>query len=155
MRPRPQGHRPAIARTIDVLPPPDGEDTIRCSPGRTAKSTWETRGWPLASVMVTSTSRSVAAALSARVRREVPASASAKRWSIASAASVISTMRRAEAYALLAQAALGAGDHAAALSAWKQAWPEYQRAFPEGHVERELVWAIGKQAEEGTGTPRP
>ncbi|MBK9493474.1 MAG: serine/threonine protein kinase [Xanthomonadales bacterium] len=64
-------------------------------------------------------------------------------------------MRRAEAYALLAQAALGAGDHAAALSAWKQAWPEYQRAFPEGHVERELVWAIGKQAEGGTGTPRP
>ncbi|MFY8134198.1 MAG: tetratricopeptide repeat protein, partial [Aquimonas sp.] len=59
-------------------------------------------------------------------------------------------MRRAEAYALLAQAALGAGDHEAALSAWQQAWPEYQRAFPEGHPERERIWAFGKQAEQGT-----
>lgn len=58
-------------------------------------------------------------------------------------------MRRAEAYALLAQAALGEGDHAVALSAWKQAWPEYQRAFPEGHPERELVWELGKKAEQG------
>jgi tetratricopeptide (TPR) repeat protein len=58
-------------------------------------------------------------------------------------------MRRAEAYALLAQAALGAGDNDTALSAWKQAWPEYQRAFPEGHPERERIWAFGKQAERG------
>lgn len=64
-------------------------------------------------------------------------------------------MRRAEAYALLAQAALGAGDKDAALSAWKQAWPEYQRAFPEGHPERERILAFGKQAEQGAHRSSP
>lgn len=54
-------------------------------------------------------------------------------------------MRRAEAYALLAEAALGAGDQTRAMSAWQEAWPEYQRAFPEGHPDREAIRLLGEQ----------
>lgn len=54
-------------------------------------------------------------------------------------------MRRAEAYALLAEAALGADDPTRAMSAWQEAWPEYQRAFPEGHPDREAIRLLGEQ----------